>query len=360
MRATILAPIALALAACTGGPADPGGDPSANVGALQQAVSATPQNVIVTNPAAQPVPTSAVGTTTVDGTVAATQSGSWSVGISGTPSVSASQSGAWSMSVSNPVALAAGSTVTAQQGGAPWSMSIAGEPTVALDPTTTVAVSAIAGTTNVNVANTPSVTVSNTPSVTVSNTPTVSVGNFPATQTVSFANPPSVNASLATGATVGIASGQTISASSTFAGASKTAIVTVDAYAGRQPYGNSFQTDPPLTSPQNFASRTQAVNVSGKRLVIEQVSAYLTVDSGVPIIQATFGVLDPSVGEYRSFVYLAPTALGTSGGSTYYVANQSLRLYANDRDGLVAFFQSGSNANNFAGTVAFSGYLIDP
>jgi hypothetical protein len=45
------------------------------------------QDVRVVNAAAQPVPTTAVGTTSVSGAVGASQSGAWSVGITGTPSV---------------------------------------------------------------------------------------------------------------------------------------------------------------------------------------------------------------------------------------------------------------------------------
>ena len=51
--------------------------------AMTQAI----KDVLVVNTTAQPVPVAAQGTTSVAGTVSAQQSGSWTVGISGTPGV---------------------------------------------------------------------------------------------------------------------------------------------------------------------------------------------------------------------------------------------------------------------------------
>jgi hypothetical protein len=66
--------------------------------ASTDAAAMGPQNVLVVNSTTAPVPTLAQGTTTVAGTVNAnaTQSGTWNVGITGTPQVA--QSGAWSVS----------------------------------------------------------------------------------------------------------------------------------------------------------------------------------------------------------------------------------------------------------------------
>lgn len=47
----------------------------------------TPDEVVIVNTTAQPVPTAAQGTTNIAGTVQAQQSGDWNVGISGTPTV---------------------------------------------------------------------------------------------------------------------------------------------------------------------------------------------------------------------------------------------------------------------------------
>lgn len=99
---------------------------------------------------------SIVGTVTVGGTVAATQSGAWAV--------AATQSGAWTVGVSGTVTVAG--TVTANQGTAAahsgaWPMLL-----------TTGGVASFGGTTN------PVQTVvTNTPSVNVANQPTVNQGN---------------------------------------------------------------------------------------------------------------------------------------------------------------------------------------
>jgi hypothetical protein len=97
MRASILALAALALTACTEGPAEPGSDPPTGAGALQpaglgvlQQATTTSKDVLIENTAAQPVPTRAVGTTTVSvaNTPTVTLQAGSSVGITGTPSVS--------------------------------------------------------------------------------------------------------------------------------------------------------------------------------------------------------------------------------------------------------------------------------
>lgn len=70
-----------------------------------------PQNVVVTNTAAQAVPTTAVGTTTVAG----------SVSIAG--AVAAQQSGLWTVAINNTAAAAVPVRIVAQQ---PWSASCFG------------------------------------------------------------------------------------------------------------------------------------------------------------------------------------------------------------------------------------------
>jgi len=70
-----------------------------------------------------PLPLPITGTATVSGTVGATQSGTWNVGISGTPNVTAAQGGTWNVNVANSPAF-----------------SLAGTPTVNANVTGTVAV----------------------------------------------------------------------------------------------------------------------------------------------------------------------------------------------------------------------------
>jgi len=80
---SLLGGIALAMLSSVSAIAAPTAAPktaSPKIGPTPAAVT----NVLVTNTTAQPVPTVATGTTTVAGTVAATQSGPWNVGISGT------------------------------------------------------------------------------------------------------------------------------------------------------------------------------------------------------------------------------------------------------------------------------------
>jgi hypothetical protein len=141
------------LAACAAPPGDDGLRPEETpLGAMVQAATSAPGplSVAVVNTAAAPVPTQAIGTTEVAG----------SVSIAGIPAVQAQQSGTWAMSVVGEVDLAPDSSVLAAQSG-PWSVSLAGSPTVA--------VSGISGTTNVNVTNTPSVNLAGTPTVHIDN-----------------------------------------------------------------------------------------------------------------------------------------------------------------------------------------------
>ena len=120
--------------------------------AAAQKTPPAPQDVRVTNTAAEPVPVKIDATTN---TVKAGQSGAWNVGITGTPSVS----------------------ITSMP-----SVSITGTPSVS-----------ITGTPSVSIAGTPSVSIAGTPSVTLSGASTVQIGN-PATspalvRDVSFAQP---------------------------------------------------------------------------------------------------------------------------------------------------------------------------
>ncbi len=57
------------------------------LGTTAPAIAASIHDVLVVNDATRPVPVTPQGTTTVAGTVSAQQSGTWTVGISGTPGV---------------------------------------------------------------------------------------------------------------------------------------------------------------------------------------------------------------------------------------------------------------------------------
>src|SRR5262245_28788280 len=102
--ATMLPCLAAALSACAvePEPAEPASEPA--VGVAKQAAQ-VPLNVDVVNDETNPVPTKSTGTTSVAGTVSATQSGNWNVGISGTPTVGAQQSGSWDVNVAGDVSL---------------------------------------------------------------------------------------------------------------------------------------------------------------------------------------------------------------------------------------------------------------
>src|SRR5262245_50376269 len=132
---------AVGLVACQGqtGTSIPEPGEATGVGVASFAV-AGPVPVLVQNTDANPVVTRPTGTTPVTGTVDATQSGAWNVGISGTPTVSAAQSGAWLVGVSGDVSLVPGTGVVAQQGGAPWIVSLTGTPAVSIDGTASVTV----------------------------------------------------------------------------------------------------------------------------------------------------------------------------------------------------------------------------
>lgn len=147
--------LALLAAACDSSDAgpSPGGGPATTLAGLQG-----PEPVIVQNTAQDPVPTAAVGTTTIDGSVAASQRGAWSVNVAG-GAVAASQDGAWFVGAAQSGNWNVGAT---QQGA--WAVDIASAPPVSLAAGASVAVSAqppvsFDGPQPVEVTNMPSVTI---------------------------------------------------------------------------------------------------------------------------------------------------------------------------------------------------------
>ena len=201
----------------------------------------------------------------------------------------------------------------------------------------------VSGTPNVNA------TISGTPSVTIAGTPNVNA---------TISGTPSVNATLAMGSMVALDPSQTFAQSSTFAGAAKSAVVTVNAYDGRQPYFQDI-----LAAQGNCvscASGNFSVNAPGKRLVIEFLSANLTISSGVPFTSASFEVVhvSPIFPQVKGIANLVPVKLGTDGTMDFYAANQNLRLYADDGDFLEFNFASASAATE-NGILFVHGYFID-
>jgi len=269
------------LAACARGVTAPaateGQPPPAALVAHEAATSAAAsgvQNVKVVNTPADwlaPVPTVAQGTTTVAGTLAATQSGSWSVGLTGSP--------------------------------------------------------------------------------------TMSVSNFPSTLAVSFASPPSVTAALDPS--------QTVAPSSTFGNAAKAALVTVNAYEGRTRWYAEVTAG--LTPGSQYVGLSN-LNLGGKRLVIEYLSARIAIDAAAQFTEALAYVqkLDAqNNGIPRASVHLAPVLLGTvpngSGSTAIFTANQSLRVYAEDGDQLIFYINTNRlSSDGFGGLLSIHGYLIDP
>lgn len=157
--------VLVVLTACEGGDPAPGPAPVTTVPAGKAV-----QDVFVDNTAANPVPTAAVGTTTVAGAVTASQGGAWHVTVDNlelpvTGAVAASQAGAWSVNV-------AGGAVAASQAG-PWSVAVDSLPPVALAAGAAFDVASLPP---VELTGTPSVNIANTPSVVVSGAVTVANG----------------------------------------------------------------------------------------------------------------------------------------------------------------------------------------
>jgi hypothetical protein len=150
---------------------------------------------------------------------------------------------------------------------------------------------------------------------------------------------------------------QSSSPSSTFGGAAKGAVVTVNAYEGRQPFFLH------LTMAQNgcgnCAQGTATLSLGGKRLVLEYVSAQVLADH--PVTSLTLANIAGTT--FQGLAYLAPVDLGPAlnGTSQVFAANQQLKMYADDGNSIVA----STGLSSVLGTVTsgfleLHGYLIDP
>jgi hypothetical protein len=244
----------------------------------------------VTNSSSQPIP--------------AAQSGTWSVEVSGTPTVNAQQAGApWSVDIGSP-------TVTSAQGGA-WNVGLVGTPTV-------------------NVSN----PAGGSLGVTVGNT---------------------VQASILGTANVAVAATQSASPTSTFGGTAKDAIVTVNAYEGRQPF---FLSVSAFKNAQNAATTSLILNTSGKRLVIEYLSGVFAVDTGQTFSPLRMFIEDQQINT-KATIYFAPVLTNSFSGRDTYVINQSVKMYVDDGDILGLQAIVNAPVSYIAGNVYLHGYLID-
>jgi hypothetical protein len=252
------------------------------------------QSVVVANSTSQPIP--------------AAQSGDWNVGISGTPTVNAQQAGApWSVDIGSP-------TVTAAQGGS-WNVGITGTPTVNV-------VNPASGSLGVTVGNTVQASIQGTPAVTVDS-----------------------SQSAATTSTIG-------------GGAAKNAILTVNAYEGRQPFfrGIDAFSGGPCS---NCAAAAYQLALGGKRLVLEYVSVEIVADHQPSSVHLQ--AIDPNIGSV-GVAFMVPVLIGpesTGATTNVYAVNQQLKMYLDDRV-TIQVVAVLSAPGNVSASFYLHGYLIDP
>jgi hypothetical protein len=156
----------------------------------------------------------------------------------------------------------------------------------------------------VQVVNTPNVTVVNTPSVSVTNTPSVNVANTPS---VNVANTP--NIALEAGASVAV--------TSPLDGAGNpTPLAVLDAV---QPYEDACEMNFSGTDSANCTFQTIP---SGKRLVIQEVDAVGTLETGLK--PEFIGLIPSDLGHW-----FTATFMGSSDGFDYFATHQEdATLYA--------------------------------
>jgi hypothetical protein len=297
----ILGIVSLAgLTACSGAGASPAlAGEGANIEAQSAAVTTSTVNALVVNTTANPVPTAAQGITAVEGTVAASQSGPWSVSLNGTASVSV-----------------AGTANVSLQPGA----------LVGIDPASNAV--QLAGTPSVAIANTPSVSVTQMPPVALAGTPTVSLAGTP---TVNLGGTPAVTIANA---------------------ASNPALVRNTDERGRQPFQKTFSISLSSGIPDGIATYAPP---AGTRLVIEHVSAQGTVPTGqYASIQLTNGVVPNVVAHF--FVL---TKANSDSTIDQFLLSQQTVLYSDSSYGALNILVSRSIGTGNAGfDVTLSGYLI--
>ena len=207
----------------------------------------------------------------------------------------------------------------------------------------------------------PSSNSSGGPAVTIQNTPlpvqgTVGVNNFPANQvvsgTVSVGNIPSVN--VANTPTVNFAGGGSVNVSNPADSQSNPApLVTLEA---AQPY-EDFCTN--LLAPGAYGwTNCQLQYVpSGKRLVIQEVDADVSIDTGLKPALLAIATSTPSGGHYH---YLTATYMGTAFGDDHFGSHQETRLYVGPTQApSCQFYLAGPTVETDTFTCAISGFLVD-
>ena len=231
---------------------------------------------------------------------------------------------------------------------------------LALTPTGRAAAAAAAKLTDVVFTDSAGNEVGNTVQLATGSTVTASPAagaTFPVSGSVSVSN-----SSLAVTGNVAVAASQSVSPSSTFAGATKSAVLTVNAYEGRQGFFQFFMltNDCPGT---DCARGSQVLSLGGKRLVLEHISGNLSATAPITQVEIVGGQLgtDVSSSTFRAVLFLAPVPLLSQavGGTSTWALNQQVHLYLEDGDTVLALISSFSDSH-LSGEITLNGYLIDP
>lgn len=194
-------------------------------------------------------------------------------------------------------------------------------------PTAAQGTTTVAGT--VNVGNAPNVNVTNTPSVNVANTPSVSVANTP-------------TVTLATGASINVTSPQD-------GQGNPTPLAVLEAVHSYEDACGSF------FGGNAFATCTFNVIPSGKRLIIQEFDAGVSVDASLKPVSVSLGALS------NAFIYhsFTTTFMGGGGGGDSFATHQETRLYAspNSHPNCVVLLTGNSVGGQLS--CQLSGYLVD-
>ena len=331
MLALCLSTLATLATGCESGGPDPAPNEAPNTVAIA-AEAAKP--VVVANTVFSPVPTTAVGTTTVAGEVAASQRGAWSVTVANPVQVQgpvgAAQSGDWAVSVPGGIA--------ATQAG-PWTVDV-GSPTVSLAAGATVAVGSLPP---VALAGTPSVTIANTPSVILAGTPSVSVSGG-----VAITNTPAVT--LTGTPSVAVPGGVTIANTD----ANPVVVRQLDAVATQTPWA-ATQNVPMIDGVLNSGVPMFAVP-AGRRLVIERIEAQLDTPQGQ--LGLRVGIVT-TVGGVQIEFNEALHHVATIGNAERFTTSTLTKLYADPGHTVGARLVRDQYTGVGSGFITLSGYLVD-
>jgi len=125
-----------------------------------------------------------------------------------------------------------------------------------------------------------------------------------------------------------------------------------DVDSARQP----FQTAAAITVPAGqLLGNGQLTTVpKGQRLVIEYVSAWISLPAGQRIVQL---VMQSPVGTVSH--YFTPTLLATNGPVDLFSVSQPLRLYANPEQQVLGALSRTGTAGSATMYLSVSGYMVD-